>query len=151
MMEKFNPDNVIKVIQEKKIEAFFGLPAMYAALTRYYIQNRQKNQLNSLTFCLSVGGSISIQLWDQIKEIAPNALLLEGYGLTEASGGPLLDPVVENYHKKDSSVGIPVFNTEVKIVDPISGKDLPPGQYVEIVTRSNHIFKGYWRKSELTK
>jgi len=151
MMEKFDPNKVIQLIQEKKIEAFFGVPAIYAALIKYYMQDQQKNQLNSLTFCLSGGSSISVPLWHKIKEMAPHTLLLEGYGLTEASGGPLLDPVAENYHKKDASVGIPVFNAEVKIIDPISGKDLPPGQHGEIVTKSEHVFKGYWRKPELTK
>lgn len=151
MMEKFDPNKVIQLIQKKEIEAFFGVPAMYAALIKYYMQDQQKNQLNSLTFCLSGGSPISVPLWHKIKEMAPHTLLLEGYGLTEASGGPLLDPVAENYHKKDTSVGIPIFNTEVKIVDPISGKDLPSGQHGEIVTKSDHVFKGYWRKPELTK
>ena len=124
---------------------------MYGALIKYYMQDQKKNQLNSLTFCLSGGSPISMLLWHKIKEMAPHTLLLEGYGLTEASGGPLLDPVAENYHKKDTSVGIPIFNTKVKIVDPISGKDLPSGQHGEIVTKSDHVFKGYWGKSGLTK
>jgi long-chain acyl-CoA synthetase len=151
VMEKFDPNKVIQLIQEKKIEAFFGVPAMYAALIKYYMQDQQKSKLNSLTFCLSGGSPISVPLWHKIKEMAPHTLLLEGYGLTEASGGPLLDPVAENYHKKDASVGIPIFNAEVKIIDPVSGKDLPPDQHGEIVTKSDHVFKGYWRKPELTK
>ena len=150
LMNKFHPENVYHVIQEKKIEAFFGVPAMYAELVRYCKGNQEKDQFEYLSFCLSGASPISNRLWNQLKEIAPNAALVEGYGLTEASGGPLMDPVSENYHKKNASVGIPVFNTEAKIIDPFSGKEVPPGKQGEIITRGANVFQGYWRKPGMT-
>ena len=151
LIEIFNPESIYKIIQEEKVEAFFGVPAMYSALVNYYMREQQKDKLNHLTFCLIGASPVSTRLWNKIKEIAPNATIIEGYGLTEASGGPLLDPVSENYQKKVGSVGIPIFNTEVKVGDPISQKDMPPGEHGEIITRGNNIFKGYWRKPILTR
>ena len=151
LMDKFHPENISQVIQDKKIGAFFGVPAMYAALVSHCRGKQKNNQFKCLSFCLSGGSPISYRLWNDLKEIAPNAALVEGYGLTEASGGPLMDPVVENYHKKNASVGIPIFNTEAKIIDPVTEKDLPPGTQGEIITRGTNIFQGYWRKSDLTE
>jgi len=152
LLDKFNPEIVYRILKQKKVEAFFGVPTTYAALVDYYVGGDKKaEQLIHLVFCLSGASPISTQLWDHVKEMAPNAILVEGYGLTEASGGPLMDPVAKNYHKKIASVGIPIFNTEAKIIDPISGKVLSPGRQGEIITRGNNVFSGYWGKSELTK
>lgn len=46
--------------------------------------------------------------------------------------------------------GIPTCATDIRIVDPETGEDLPPGRQGEIVIRNPGVFKGYWNKPEAT-
>jgi acyl-CoA synthetase (AMP-forming)/AMP-acid ligase II len=52
--------------------------------------------------------------------------------------------------KRLASAGFPRTDVEVKIFD-LEGKELPPGEIGEIVTRSDVVMKGYWRNPEATK
>ena len=46
--------------------------------------------------------------------------------------------------RKVGSIGIPIPNTDAKIVDLVTGKDLPPGQIGELVVKGPQIMQGYW-------
>jgi long-chain acyl-CoA synthetase len=51
----------------------------------------------------------------------------------------------------DKLIGVPVPDTEVKVVDLETGEDLPPGKVGELVGRGPQVMKGYWKKPEETK
>jgi long-chain acyl-CoA synthetase len=48
------------------------------------------------------------------------------------------------------SVGRPVPGTEARIVEPDSGRPLPPGEVGELTVRGPHVFQGYWRRPDET-
>jgi fatty-acyl-CoA synthase len=52
---------------------------------------------------------------------------------------------------KRQCLGIPIFNTDSRIIDPETLRELPVGQVGEIVSHGPQIFKGYWRNEEATK
>jgi long-chain acyl-CoA synthetase len=68
--------------------------------------------------------------------------LIEGYGLTEASPVTHADPV--HGLRKVGSIGVPLPNTDAKIVDLVTGEDLPPGQIGELVVKGPQVMRGYW-------
>jgi len=68
--------------------------------------------------------------------------LVEGYGLTEASPVTHANPLYGV--RKVGSIGVPIPNTEAKIVDLVSGQDLPAGQVGELVVRGPQVMPGYW-------
>jgi len=75
--------------------------------------------------------------------------VLELYGMTEASPIVTLNPYIGK--RKIGTVGIPVSNTDVKIVDVSDkSKEVPIGEPGEIVIKGPQIFKGYWNKPEET-
>lgn len=151
LIPKFSPQEVIKTAQKYKVDYFPGVPAMYAAVVKYYQNHPHEPLLTSLTICGSGTTSFSSSLWKQVKEIAPNALIGEGYGLSETSPLVINDPSRNDYEKRFGSVGVPVFDTDVKIVDPETKQDLSLDQVGELVVRGPQIFKGYWKKPEKTK
>ncbi len=74
-------------------------------------------------------------------------LSIEGYGLSEASPVTHMMPA----HLKDpSSFGIPVPDTDAKVVDIETGKELPPGKEGELCVRGPQVMKGYWNRPEET-
>jgi acyl-CoA synthetase (AMP-forming)/AMP-acid ligase II len=75
--------------------------------------------------------------------------VVQGYGMTEASPVTHLSPTV-NAPIKPGSIGLVIPNTEVRIVDVISGADVPQGQEGELLIRGPQIMKGYLNHPEAT-
>jgi fatty-acyl-CoA synthase len=70
---------------------------------------------------------------------------IEGYGLSETIAATHVNPP----HKaKKQCLGIPIFGTDSRVVDPETLAELPPGQVGEIVTHGPQVFAGYWNKPE---
>jgi long-chain-fatty-acid--[acyl-carrier-protein] ligase len=73
-------------------------------------------------------------------ELAPQAALIEGYGITECS------PVVSANRMgrtKPGTVGLPVEGVEVCVVDPDTGQTLATGQTGMLLVRGPSVFAGY--------
>jgi acyl-CoA synthetase (AMP-forming)/AMP-acid ligase II len=86
---------------------------------------------------------------NEFKEIVKNDLL-EVCGMTETS--PILTALPLKGMKKVGSVGLPISDTEVKLVDPETGKIVGVGEPGEMVARGPQVFtKGYHNKPEETK
>jgi long-chain acyl-CoA synthetase len=74
----------------------------------------------------------------------------EGYGLTETSPATHLN--LSSFSKitgfmpaeKLGSIGVPIADTEVKVVDALTGEDVPVGEVGEIYIRGPQVMKGYW-------
>ncbi len=71
----------------------------------------------------------------------------EGYGLSETMGATHVNPPD---HAKKQCLGIPIFDVDSRVVDPVTLKELPPGETGEIVTHGPQVFTGYWNKPEDT-
>ncbi len=99
-----------------------------------------------LKFAVSGGGSLAMHL-ENFFEIVGIGLLV-GYGLTETS------PVLTARHHWENlrgSSGRPIPGAEIKIVDPESGKTLPPGKKGVVWARGPQIMVGYYQNPEATK
>jgi long-chain acyl-CoA synthetase len=70
--------------------------------------------------------------------------LVEGYGLTEASPITHANPLYGL--RKVGSIGVPIPNTDAKIIDLATGEDLPPGQIGELVLKGPQVMQGYWQQ-----
>ncbi len=69
--------------------------------------------------------------------------MVEAYGLTETGPAVSLDPIDR---PKDNSIGVPLPDTELKIVDAEMGEtELPPGEIGEIIMKGPQVMKGYWK------
>ena len=74
---------------------------------------------------------------------------MEFYGLTEAS--PLTHASPIQGKRKIGSIGIPLPDTDAKIVAPDNGeKELPAGEVGELIIQGPQVMKGYWNQPEET-
>jgi fatty-acyl-CoA synthase len=71
----------------------------------------------------------------------------EGYGLTETAAPTHANPPER---AKLQCLGMPIFGTESRVVDPLTLQELPPGEVGEIVSSGPMVFDGYWRHPEAT-
>jgi fatty-acyl-CoA synthase len=76
-----------------------------------------------------------------------NLAYVEGYGLTETMSPSHLNPVDR---PKPQCLGVPVQETDARIIDPESLTELPRGETGEIVVAGPQVMRGYWNRPEAT-
>jgi len=124
-----------------------NVPTLYLML----LKNRKfkKADLSSFKLYISGAAPFPAESIREFEEVVGKHKLLEVYGMTEASPLVTLNPYLGK--RKLGKVGIPISNTDVKIVD-VSDRsiEVPIGEPGEIVIKGPQIFKGYWNKPEET-
>ena len=95
--------------------------------------------------CGSGGAPLPVEVARQFEE-KTGAIIFEGYGLSETAPLVSANPS-DTKLRKFGSVGFPISNTDVKIVDMETGlKELPQGQDGEIAISGPEVMVGYWEK-----
>ena len=72
---------------------------------------------------------------------------VEGYGMTETMAATHLNPP---QRPKPQCLGMPLFDVDSRVVDPVTLRELPPGETGEIVMRGPQVMQGYWRNERAT-
>ncbi len=139
-------DGILRAIDTYRPTAFCGVPATYIALI-----NRPdigQHNLRSIRVCVSGASPLPFQVQKKFEELT-GGRLVEGYGLTEASPVTHVNPIDEAEKNRSGSIGIPISDTDAKIVDLEAGeRDLPPGTAGELVIRGPQVMMGYWNNKE---
>ena len=73
---------------------------------------------------------------------------VEGYGLSETMAPTHINPP---HRPKRQCGGIPIFNTDARIIDPETRAELGVGEVGEIIVHGPQVFKGYWRQEQATR
>ncbi len=146
MFQSFNATEVLEAIEYYKTSLFIGVPVMFQMLVNSPDFN--KRDLSSLESAISGSAALSPELNNRWEEVV-GFKVGQGYGLTETSAITHMRP---NWLPKiiAESIGIPLIDTDVKIVNPDSLEELPPGEIGEILMKGPQIMKGYWKKPEET-
>ncbi|MGM0498617.1 MAG: long-chain-fatty-acid--CoA ligase [Bacillota bacterium] len=145
IIDKFLPETVLKTIQEKNVTFFAGVPTMYSALLN--VKNKDEYDLSHLNLCISGGAAMPQQTMEDFEKTF-NVKILEGNGPTETSPVAYVNPV--DGERKSGSVGLPIPETEVKIVDE-DDNELPVGEIGEITVKGDHVMKGYYKMPDATE
>jgi long-chain acyl-CoA synthetase len=146
LLPKFEPLKALAEIQRHRVTVFCGVPTMYQALVAN--PDLGKFDLTSIRVCISGASPLPPQVQKRFMEVT-GGLLAEGYGLTEASPVTHCSPVDKAV--KVGSIGVPLPDTEAKIVDAETGtKTLGVGEIGELAVRGPQVMKGYWKHPEET-
>ncbi len=143
MMTMFTPDGFLEIVQRERGSIALMVPTQYQAVMNH--PDIDAYDLSSINFLACAGATLPVPLKKQIIEKFGN-ILIEAYGITEgvATGIP-----PEYVLEKPTSVGIPVFGADVRIVSE-DDKELPVGEVGEIVGYSHWFMKGYHNNPEAT-
>ncbi|WP_366924281.1 long-chain fatty acid--CoA ligase [Metallumcola ferriviriculae] len=146
LLPRYNEEELLKAIHRFSPTLFAGVPTMYIGL----INHRQlgRYNLSSLNGCFVGAAPLAPEVKRQF-EILTGSQLMEGYGLTEAVTAKTVNPF--KGVNKTGSIGIPMSDTIMRVVDMETGKkELPPGEIGEIILKSPDIMLGYYNKPEET-
>jgi long-chain acyl-CoA synthetase len=137
--------HVLLAIQKHRATFYPGVPTMVVGMNNF--PGVEKYTLSSLRFAVSAAAPLAPEVQQRFEQIT-GCKMLEAYGLTETSPVASMDPVGR---PKDHSVGVPIPDTDIKVVDVETGaKERPPGESGEIIIKGPQVMKGYWNLPEAT-
>ena len=144
-----NPRDVgamIKNILKHRVTLMPAVPAMYNAINQY--PGVDKLDLSSIKVCNSGAAPLPVEVLQRFEDLT-GAKISEGFGLTETSPLTHCNPVYGM--RKEGSVGVPVSDTDAKIVDIEDGlTEMSIGVEGELLIRGPQVMKGYWNRPEAT-
>ncbi|KJE27152.1 AMP-binding enzyme family protein [Geobacillus kaustophilus] len=146
LLPRFELKEVLETIRDRQPTVFPGVPTMYVAITN--TPGVEQYGISSIKTCNSGSAPMPLELMRDF-EAKTGAVVLEGYGLSEASPVTHCNPPFAA--RKPGTVGIGMPLTEYKVVDVATGtQELPPGEVGELIIRGPQVMKGYWNMPEET-
>ncbi|MEE9507684.1 MAG: alpha/beta fold hydrolase [Anaerolineales bacterium] len=139
LLPVFELQQVLDQIKMHKPTIFPGVPSIYTAINN--APQVRSYGLSSIKACISGAAPLPIEVQEKFEKLT-RGRLVEGYGLTETSPVTHANPFERT--GKVGTIGIPVPNTNAKIVNLMTGEDLPTGEIGELVVKGPQVMRGYW-------
>ena len=139
----FELRQVLEQIKRYKPTLFPGVPSMFTLIN--HAPKVRSYRLSSIKACISGAAPLPVEVQEAFEKLT-RGRLVEGYGLTEAAPVTHSNPLYGL--RKVGSIGIPLPNTDAKIVDLMTGEQLDYGMIGELAVRGPQVMKGYWRADE---
>jgi long-chain acyl-CoA synthetase len=143
---RFETRAVLKILTRHRVELVPAVPAMLHALNG--LLRRRPHDLSFVRMVISGASALDPAVRAEFAKYGPREVI-EGYGLTEASPVTHVNP--PGTGNRPGTIGLPLADTEAKIVDPADGlRELPDGEPGELVVRGPQVMKGYYNNPEAT-
>lgn len=136
---------VLRAVQTYKTTILCGVPTIYVAFTNHPLLGQF--DLSSIMGCGSGGAPLPVEVAKKFEE-KTGGIIFEAYGLSET--GPLATANPSSLEgRKFGSVGFPISNTDVKILDiETATTELPRGEDGEIAISGPQVMQGYWERPD---
>jgi acyl-CoA synthetase (AMP-forming)/AMP-acid ligase II len=143
-LPRFDLEQALGIIQDRKITRFFAVPPIVLALAKHPLVDQY--DLTSLKQVFSGAAPLSAELGEEAAKRI-DCDVVQGFGMTELSPVSHITPVGKS---KPGTVGISAPNTETRIVDPETGEDQDAGGVGELWVRGPQVMLGYLNNPEAT-
>ncbi len=146
MHHRFVPKVALKHIERYEPTVMPAVPAMLVGLNT--LLRSRPLKFRALRYCISGGAPLDPAVGAEFAEHT-GATVVEGFGLSEASPVTHVGPLDGTARPK--SIGLPLPDTDVRIVDPANGlRILPPGEVGEMIIKGPQVMLGYLNNPEAT-
>jgi len=141
VLPRWDRNAAAECVQRYKIASWTAIPTMIQDFfANPDIRNFDLSSIRRLT-----GGGAAMPAAVAQRLLDMGVTYYEGYGLSETIGATHLNPPE---HAKKQCLGIPIYDVESRVIDPVTLQELAPGEVGEIVTHGPQVFLGYWNKPE---
>lgn len=140
------PQAILEAVHKYKVDFFPAVPTMFVGVLNH--PKLSQYSLTSIKGCFSGAAPLPM---DVIKdfEARTGSQICEGYGLSESSPVVTINPF--GGKTKVGSIGLPLPDTDIKVVDLIEGiKEMPAGEPGEIIIKGPQVTSGYYKMPEET-
>jgi len=146
LIPKYDVDALLTAIRDYRPTYFPAVPTIYISLLNH--PKAREYGIDKIRAFNSGSAPLPVEVIDQFERMT-GGTLSEGYGLSEASPVTHTSPALAR--RKPGSVGIPLPDTDQKIVDIESGlHEVPLGSEGELCIAGPQIMKGYWNREDET-
>lgn len=149
MVDEFSPETVVDILSRKQGDwactMFMGVPTMYLKMIEG--MREETHEFNHIRLLASGSAPLLPKDFERIKKVFKKEAL-EREGMSE-TGMNFSNPY--RGLKKQGSIGLPLPNVEVRIVDPETFQNLKLGEVGEIWLKGPNVTPGYWRKPKETE
>ncbi len=147
MFDSFNPAEILEAIEFYKIKLFVGVPVMFQMLINH--PDFTERDLSCIERTASGSAALAPELADRWEKVV-GVKCGQGFGMTETSS---FSHTAAGWMPETipASIGVPIIDTDAKIVNPDNLEELPPNEIGELLIKGPQIMKGYWKNPEATK
>jgi long-chain acyl-CoA synthetase len=136
-------DDLLHTIKTLKAAVLPGVPTLFTALLNHPKVKSDSSLLKSLKLSVSGAAPLMLETKRRFEELT-GGRIIDAYSLTESALASVFTPILGTY--KHGSVGIPIPDVEIRIVDPETGfETLPELEIGEIIMRAPQLMKEYWQ------
>jgi long-chain acyl-CoA synthetase len=147
LVPKPQPEPLLEAIGKFRPTFAPLVPTMYIGMLNNPLIN--KTDMTSIKGCFSGSAPLPVEVIRDFEK-KTGAVIVEGFGMTESSPVTHVNPFAGG-KRKVGSIGLPISDTESRIVDLNDGKtDLPVGEIGELIVKGPQVMKGYWNMPEET-
>jgi fatty-acyl-CoA synthase len=143
LLPRWDRDVAAQCVQRYQVSSWTAIPTM---IQDFFLNpDIDKYDLSSIRRLSGGGAAMPAAVAQRLANVG--ITYVEGYGLTETIGATHINPP---HHPKQQCLGIPIFDTDSRVIDPTTLRELPPGEIGEIIMHGPQVFLGYWNKPEDT-
>ena len=138
-------DLILKAMKKTRPTILPAVPPVYRRL----MDEAKKHgvSLEGIRYAVSGAMNLPPELVAEWEE-ASGGFMVEGYGLTECA--PLVSCNPLNDTRRAGFIGVPFPSTDIRVVDPETGEDVPDGEEGELWVKGPQRFAGYWKREDET-
>lgn len=138
LQRAFRPDTALQAVQEEGITLFFGVPTMFLAL----LDRATPDHMRTVRYYFSAAAKLPEEV-ERRWSLKFNSPVTQGYGLTETSPFASYNGFLQH---RPGTIGTPIENVEMKVVDVTTGADVAVGELGELVIKGPNVMLGYWNR-----
>jgi fatty-acyl-CoA synthase len=147
-LESFDPLLALASVQKERCTAIYGVPTMFIAELNHPMF--RMFDLSSLRTGIMAGSPCPMEIMKRVIADMKCRDITIAYGLTEGSPVMTQTSTDDPIEARVSTVGQALPGIEVRIIDPATNQEAPPGVQGEVVCRGYNVMKGYYNMPEAT-
>ncbi len=143
MLSRWDRSAAAECVQRYRISSWTAVPTMIQDF--FANPDIAKYDLSSIRRLSGGGAAMPAAVAQRLLDMG--VTYFEGYGLSETMAATHINPADR---AKKQCLGIPIYDVDSRVVDPVTLSELPAGEVGEIVTHGPQVFLGYWNRPEDT-
>ncbi len=147
LQDSFVARDTLALIEEERATVHYGVPTLF--ITELQALEKEDFDVSSLRLGVVAGAPVGDELIQDVRTaLCPE--LLVAYSLTETASTVCMTRAGDPDDKRRFTVGRPIPETEVRVVDPRERSELPVESVGEIAVRGPGVMRGYYRQPQET-
>lgn len=149
LLPRFEAAPYLDALEKYRATYVGGAPPLFLSLLN--APGIEKRNLASVKLIVSGAAPLPVELTKRILSTFVNAIVVEAYGLTEVTMGATYNPANRSGLRKIGTVGMPIFDTDMKIMDALTGnQEMPLGEEGEVCIKGPQCMLGYYNRPQDT-